>query len=124
MQLSEKDQRFLAKRIRLVRAWRYVGTILLFMLPGLGLWLFLSKPLLSNPFVVMTLLKNNAISESTMVLMAAMLPVAVLMCIALAVAVVLFAFAAFSNEKKYLQIIQHEYLETDFAQPKRGKGRS
>ncbi|MFO7665716.1 MAG: hypothetical protein R6V76_03775 [Desulfobacterales bacterium] len=116
MQLSYEDQRFLVKRIRLVQTWRYVGAILLAMLVGLGMWLFLSKPLLANPFVVVTRLKSDAIPEATMVLMAAMLPVVVLTCIALAVAVVLFAFAAFSNEKKYLQIIQCEDLETSFAQ--------
>lgn len=108
MRLSEEDLRFLAKRARLVQAWRYVGAILLAMIVGLGMWLFLSKPLLANPFTVMERLQSNAIAESTIALMAGMLPIVVLMCIALAVAVVLFAFAAFSNEKKYLAIIQRE----------------
>ena len=38
--------------------------------------------------------------------MAGLLPVFVLMCMVLAITIVLFAFAAFSNEKKYLTIIK------------------
>jgi len=105
MHLSEEDQRFLTKRIRLLQTWRYVGAILLFMSVGLGMWLFLSKPLLSNPFVVMTQLENDAVPQATMVLMAAMLPVVVLMCIVLTIMILVFVFSAFSNEKKYLAII-------------------
>ena len=118
MQLNDQEQRFLAKRARLVKTWRYVGTILLSMLIGLGMWLFFSKPLLANPFVVLTRLKSDSIPESTMALMAGMLPVVVLMCIFLAVTVVLFAFSVFSNEKKYLTLIQRESNDIRFAQPK------
>jgi hypothetical protein len=116
MHLSNKEQRFLAKRSKLVRIWPYVGAVLLAMLIGLGMWLFWSKPLLANPLVVVTRLKSDSIAESTMVLMAGMLPVVVLMCIGLTVTVVLFAFAAFSNEKKYLAIIQRGSSETSSAQ--------
>lgn len=116
MQLSYEEKCFVAKRARLMRTWRYVGAILLAMIIGLGVWLFLSKPLLANPFVVMTRLKSNSIPQSTMALMAGMLPVVTLMCVVLAVTAVLFVFAAFSNEKKYLTIIQRESREIGFAQ--------
>lgn len=105
MQLSDEDQRFLARRLRLVQAWRYAGSFLLAMLTGLAVWLYVSRPFLANPFFVMTQLKNAAIPESTMVLMAAMLPVVVLLCITLAAAIILFTYAALSNEKKYFTII-------------------
>ena len=108
MQLSDEEHRFLSKRSRLLQAWRYVGTILLVILIGLGIWLLLSKPLLANPFIVMARLKSDSIPDSTMALMAGILPVVVLMCIVLAVTVVLFVFAAFYNEKKYLKIIRRE----------------
>ncbi len=108
MRLSGEEQRFLARRARLVRTWRYVGVILLAMLIGLGMWLFFSKPLVANPFVVMARLKNGSIAGSTMALMAGVLPVVVLICIVLAVTAVLFVFAAFSNEQKYLAIIQRQ----------------
>jgi uncharacterized membrane protein len=116
MQLSYEEQRFVAKRAKLMRTWRYVGAILLAMIIGLGMWLFWSNPLLANPFVVMARLKGDSIPESTMALMAGMLPVIVLLCIVLAVTAILFVFAAFSNEKKYLTIIQRESREKGFTQ--------
>jgi len=106
MLLSNEEQQFLAKRSRFVKAWPYVGAILLVMLIGLGMWLFWSKPLLANPFVVLSRLNSSSVPASTMVLMAGLLPVVVLMCVVLAITIVLFAFAAFSNEKKYLAIIK------------------
>ncbi|MCL4190385.1 MAG: hypothetical protein KJZ87_01470 [Thermoguttaceae bacterium] len=108
MELSNEERHFVAKRAKLVQTWPYVGAMLLTMLVGLGVWLFLSKPLLANPFFVLSQLDRRAIPESTIALMAAMLPVVVLVCLGLAVTVVLFAFAAFSNEKKYLAIIQRD----------------
>ncbi|MBD3797596.1 MAG: hypothetical protein IE887_07630 [Campylobacterales bacterium] len=99
-----------------MKTWRYVGAIMLTMLFGLIIWLFLSNPLLINPFVVLTRLNNDSIPDSTITLMADMLPVAVLMCIVLTVTVVLFAFITFSNEKKYLTIIQRESHKTSFSQ--------
>jgi len=106
MQLSNEEQQFLAKRTSFVKTWRYVGALLLVMVIGLGMWLFWSKPLLANPFVVLSRLNSGSVPASTMVLMAGLLPVVVLMCIVLAITIVLFAFAAFSNEKKYLAIIK------------------
>jgi len=117
MQLRDEEQRFIRKRSRLLEAWRYVGVILLIVLLGLGIWLFLSKPMLGNPFAVMSRLQSGSISQSTLFLMAGMLPIVVLMCIGLSVAVVLSAYAAFSNEKKYISIIQRESLKTDVTRP-------
>ena len=51
-----------------------------------------------------------------LMLMASMLPIVVLMCLALAVTTVLFTFAAFSNEKKYLKLIQRISHEINTAQ--------
>lgn len=116
MQLSDEEQRFLVKRARLVRTWRYVGAILLLMLIGLGIWLFLTMPLLANPLIVMEQLKSDSIPESMLMLMASMLPIVVLMCLALAVTTVLFTFAAFSNEKKYLKLIQRNSHEINIAE--------
>jgi hypothetical protein len=106
MQLNDTERRFLAKRTRLVRAWRYVGTVLLLALVGLGAWLFFSRPLLANPWAVMAGLEDGTIADAMLVLMAGMLPVVVLLCLVLAVAMVLFAFAAFLNERRYQQIIR------------------
>jgi hypothetical protein len=106
MDLTEQEVRFLAHRTRLVNAWRYVGVVLLASLAGVVGWLFWFVPLLANPFSVLTLLKDASIPSSTMALSTAMLPIVFLICILLALAIVLFVFAAVSNERKYLSIVQ------------------
>lgn len=106
MQLTDVEQKFLEKRARFVQTWRYVGAVLLALLLGLGVWLFWTKPLLADPFFVWTQLRNQSMPEATLMLMAGLLPVLVLMCIVLAFGVILLGYAAFANEKKYLQIIR------------------
>lgn len=106
MDLSEQEMQFLANRARLVSTWRYVGIVLLVGLVGLGLVLFWFVPLLANPFTVMARLNGDSIPSSTMALSTALLPITFLTCMLLALAIVLFVFAAFSNERKYLAIVR------------------
>lgn len=106
MDLSEQEMQFLANRARLVSTWRYVGIVLLVGLVGLGLVLFWFVPLLANPFMVMARLNGDSIPSSTMALSTALLPITFLTCMLLALAIVLFVFAAFSNERKYLAIVR------------------
>lgn len=106
MELKEQQRKFIETRSKFVKTWPVVGTGLLVVTLGLGTWLFLTKPLLANPFFVLNQLKNNAVSLSTLTLMAGFLPLVILLCLILVIAVIVFAFAAFSNEKKYLAIIK------------------
>lgn len=106
MEITNEEMRFVTKRRRFVKAWPLVGTILISLAIGLGVWLFLSKPLLANPFTVLSKLKSGSIPHSTLVLMAGILPIVVLMCIALVITIVLFVFASFNNERKYLAMVQ------------------
>ena len=96
-----------------------VGGVLLCLVLGLGVWLFLFKPLLANPFAVLSKLNSDSIPASTLTLMAGLLPVSVLMCLVLAIAIVLFGFAAFANEKKYIAMIQR--MIEPAGTPKRGE---
>jgi hypothetical protein len=106
MDLAGKEVRFLVGRTRLANAWRYVGVLLLVSLVGLAGSLFWFAPLVANPSTVLTRLEGDAIPPSTMALSTALLPVVLLTCILLALGIVLFVFAAFSNERKYLSIVQ------------------
>lgn len=106
MDLSDQEKRFLGKRIRLVRAWKYVGVVLIVGLTGLWVSIFWFVPFLANPFEVMARLNADSIPQSIMVLSTAVLPVIVLTCFLLVLAMVLLTFAAISNERKYLAIIQ------------------
>lgn len=106
MEMTTDEMRFLTRRRRLVRTWPLVGAVLLCLITGLAAWLFLTRPLLANPFTVISMLKGNSIPASTLALMAGLLPIAVLTCMILVLVMVLFAFASFVNEKKYLAMIQ------------------
>lgn len=106
MDLTEQERRFLARRTRFLNSWRYVGSALLLVLAAFAGALFWFVPLLANPFAVLARLNGNSIPESSMALSTALLPVVVLICLFLAAAVVLLGFAAFSNERKYLAIIE------------------
>jgi hypothetical protein len=106
VELTAEEKGFVAKRAKFVRAWPLVGTILLLLLLGLGVWLVVFNPLLANPFSVMSELNSYSIPESTLILMAGLLPVVVLTSLILTGAIVLFGFAAFANERKYIALIQ------------------
>jgi uncharacterized membrane protein (UPF0182 family) len=106
MQITEKERLFLAKRAKLVQAWPLIGSVLLCLVIGLGVWLILVRPFLANPFVVFSQLNTHSIGASDLALMAAILPIMVLMCIALTIAIVLFAFVALKNEKRHMAVIQ------------------
>lgn len=104
--LTEAEKLFVDRRRRLIRSWPYVGSGMLFLLASFLVWLVITKPLLANPFFVMTEIGRGAIAQSTLALMAGMLPVAVLAALFVCVAVVILAFTAFSNEKRYLALLE------------------
>lgn len=105
MKLLDSDRAFLQKRTRFVRSWRYVGPALTCIIAVIGGWLFFQYPLLANPAHVVAELQNGGIEQKTTELMAALLPIAVCLLIFLCLVGVLFSFASFSNERKYLEII-------------------
>ncbi|MCP9927777.1 hypothetical protein [Cyanobium sp. CH-040] len=106
MELTEQQQRFLARRAGFLSAWPAVGAGLLALLGALTLWLWFSKPLLANPPAVLARLERGAIDTSTLTLMAGLLPLMTLLCLTLAAAVVIFGFAAAANERRYQRIIR------------------
>lgn len=106
MELDRDDQRFLAARQRLLRTWPAIGWSLLAVITVYTVWLFLTKPLLVNPFVVMVRLRADALPVSTMMLMSGLLPLAMLSCIILAGVLIVMMFASMSKERHYLRIIR------------------
>ncbi|MCB1861357.1 MAG: hypothetical protein KDI47_06455 [Gammaproteobacteria bacterium] len=105
MELTEKERRFLDKRRKLLTIWPPAGYLLLAMLALLAGWLFWSAPLLVNPHLVWAGLQSGSITEANLQLMAGMLPVVTLLLLVVCLIVVLFVFAAFSNEKRELKLI-------------------
>ncbi len=105
MKLTNEQKIFLSKRRRQVRYWQFVGALLIVIPLGLLAWLYVRMPLLANPFEVASRINSEAIPATSLVLMAAMLPMVVLLCFFLVLVVVIFVFSAFSKEKIYLRII-------------------
>ncbi|WP_200382724.1 hypothetical protein [Thiococcus pfennigii] len=73
---------------------------------GLAAWLWLSAPVLVDPWFVLDGLASGAFSEGTIRLMAAMLPVVVLLCLLVVLVSLLLAFAVFSNERRLIALIR------------------
>lgn len=103
--VDEQSESFLKKRRRMTRFWPVVGTLLLAGVLSFLVWMFLKKSLLVNPFEVTSRIDAGTLENSTVILMAGMLPVVFLACFLILIVVVLFAFSAFSNERKYQRII-------------------
>lgn len=106
VRLTAEEERFLKRRAARVRTWPIVGTLLLTMLLGLGIWLLSSVPMLANPVFVQARLENDAIPCATLALSAALLPVVVLSCLLILLALLLFAFVAFAHERRYQALLE------------------
>lgn len=104
--LSDAEKSFIDKRRHLVRFWPYVGSAILAFLAAFIIWLVVTKLLLVNPFFVLSEINRGTLDLPMMVLLAGMLSIAVLAALTTCIAAVIFAFAAFANERKYLSIIE------------------
>ncbi|HRZ83215.1 MAG TPA: hypothetical protein P5069_12205 [Candidatus Hydrogenedentes bacterium] len=109
MPAPDRLRRHVEKRRRIVRAFPIAGGGLLLLLSATEGWLLSTKPLFANPLHVAERVRADTLAPGTQALMAAMLPVMVQLCMLLALAVVVFAFAAWSNERKCLELI--DYLD-------------
>jgi hypothetical protein len=105
MKLDDTSAGFLAKRRRFARTWPWVGTSLLLVLGAFVAWMFVRNPLLINPLEVASLLEAGTLEESTLILMAGMLPIMLWLCLLILSIVIAFGFVMFSNERKYHRII-------------------
>jgi len=113
MNLTAQEKSFIKKRNKFARSWPLVGVIMILVLIALGVWLFWSRPLLINPWFVLSQLKAEVVSESTLILMAVMLPISMLMCLGIIVIVILLGYSVFSRERKYISIIHGLIAEQD-----------
>lgn len=108
MSLSQAESLFVEKREKLTKLWPAFGFGILSVLAAFAFWLWIESPHLINPWVVKVSLENGTLPESMMVLMAAMLPIMMLIFLSFAGAMVVLAFAAFSNERRLIQLLRRE----------------
>lgn len=114
MPLSEKEQKFINNRRKLIKFLPLGGWSCITILVTYLTWSYLKTPMLFNPFLVHEKILNKQIKQTTLELMSLMLPVAFSALFIVMIFLVAFMFAWNSLEKKYLKIIdQNEYLTSN-----------
>ncbi len=104
-QLQPAQAAFIRRRQKLIRAWPFVGGGLLAALALLSGWLYVQNPLLINPFEIVQRLEGGGLDPSTLMTMAGLLPLVFLGSIFLVFLLILFTFAKFRTESKYLALL-------------------
>jgi len=103
--LTAVDERFLERRRRLVRIWPWVGSGLAVVIVGFWGYLVVRRPLLANPIHLMHELERHAVSEATLIVLAAIGPLMLLVTGLLLLVVVAFTFAAMANERRLIAMV-------------------
>ncbi|MGB5518992.1 MAG: hypothetical protein WBO73_11085, partial [Gammaproteobacteria bacterium] len=85
--------------------WRYLGLLLFIAITCLVLFLLASAPLLINPFEVIARLESASIEPASLEMMAVLVSILCILICSILVIVVALVYAAFSNEKKYHDIL-------------------
>lgn len=105
MELNQDEVRFLGRRRKLISAWRYAGPLTLLLIFGLAIFLGLRSPMMVNPFAIIERLEAGTLAQSTLEMMAMFVPLLVITICFILIVLIQLMYVAFSNEKKYLQII-------------------
>ncbi len=107
-QLQPAQAAFLRRRRKLIRVWPFVGGGLLAALALFSGWLFVQNPLLINPMEIVQRLQGSGLDPSTLMTMAGLLPLVFLSSIFLVLLLILFTFAKFRTESKYLALLAEQ----------------
>ncbi|MCG6963918.1 MAG: hypothetical protein LJE95_11695 [Acidobacteria bacterium] len=105
-QLTTDQMEFLARRRRLARWWPVVGSLLLVVVVASVVWLFVRHPLLINPLALTSRVQAGTLPDSSLVILAVMLPVMSLACFIVLTAVILYGFSFFAIERRYQRLIK------------------
>jgi hypothetical protein len=104
--LTPEELTFVNQRSRLVKTWTYAGLGLMAVILGFAIWLNISTPYMINPWVVSSAVNAGIINQSTLNLMAVLLPYSMLATLMVLIICLLFFFIAFANERKHIAIIR------------------
>lgn len=106
MSLSSADKKYVAKREKRVKYWPFYGGASLVLLIAYGVWLWVKVPHLINPWHVIESVQAGTLPESTMGVMALMLPIVMAALLLFAFVVVLFWFIVFYNERRLIRLVR------------------
>ncbi|NNJ72668.1 MAG: hypothetical protein HKP09_05755 [Enterobacterales bacterium] len=102
---SDNNLQFIENRRRLIDAWRWAGSLSLLGLLAFILWLWYSNPILINPFGTIAAIESGSMPDTSMVIMAAMLPVIFILTLFLILLLLVLVTVSLNNEKRYMSII-------------------
>lgn len=88
-----------------MKAWRYVGPLLVLGILGLAIFVYANSPLLIDPFEVISRLESGSMEQPSLEMMAAFMPIMLITVLFLLLVLVAIMYAAFSNERRYLEIL-------------------
>lgn len=106
MKLSQADKAFIEKRESTAKYWPLFGTVLLILIVAYGAWLWMKIPHLINPWHVIERFETGTLPESTMGVMAVMLPIVMAVLLVFAFVVVLLWFIPFRNESRLIRLVK------------------
>lgn len=106
MSLSPADKKFVEKREKRVKYWPFYGGAALVLLIAYGVWLWVKTPHLIKPWHVIESVQAGTLSESTMGVMAFMLPIVMAALLVFAFVVVLLWFVMFYNERRLIRLVR------------------
>jgi hypothetical protein len=106
MKLSPADKAFVERREKRGKSWPWLGVIALAMVAAYGVWLWVKMPQLINPWWVSERIEAGTLSESTMGVMAVMLPFVMAAFVAFLFIVVLLWFIPFFHERRLIQMVR------------------
>ena len=105
MTLSKTELNWLEKRRTLVALWPWAGGGIIAGLLGFAAWLWLAVPLMINPWAAVEAIRAEQVEQSTLIVMAVMLPILMLACLGVLVVAIGLFFVAFTNEKKLIRMV-------------------
>ena len=106
MTLSSAEKKFVEKRERRAKYWPYFGSASLVLVAAYSVWLWVKMPHLIRPWRVIESLEAGTLSESTMAVMAVILPFVMAMLLVFAFLIVLLWFVAFYNERRLIRLVR------------------
>ena len=105
MNLTPKEQAFIDRRRKLLKAWPWAGGGALALLAALVTWLWIEVPMMINPWAAMEAVRGGTLEESTLVVMALMLPILVLAVMGVLGVMVALLFVALSHERRLIGML-------------------
>jgi len=103
MDAGKSQSSYLEKRKRLLKSWQYVGPALLLAAIGLATWIFVTSPLLINPYDVTSRIESGTIGQSTLEMMTTLFPLITIFLFLPVFVVIGIMHAAPGKEKRYLE---------------------